>query len=75
MKRKNKKIVWGRSPVEQLYKATVRYIEKNGGSALVVGGIAIVQEGGDERRYGIIVEVFGKKPIMPNPELLTPKGR
>ena len=66
------KIKWGKTPAEQLYKAVVRYIEANGGTAVVIGSIALVQETPLKFNYGVMVRVTGKKPIFKVKETLTP---
>ena len=63
-KKKAEKIKWGRTPIEQLYKAVVRYVEANGGTAVVIGGIALVEEGPNKFNYGIMVRATGKKPTF-----------
>jgi hypothetical protein len=57
-----KEIKTGDKYIDNLYKAVVDYIKNRGGSVVVIGGIALVQE--DERKfnYGVMVRVTGKKP-------------
>lgn len=61
-KQKKRKIKWGKDPTSQLYKSAVRYIESVGGSASLVGGIAIVQDSPLKYKYGVMVRIVGKLP-------------
>ena len=61
----NKKIKWGKGVTDKLYKAVVGYVEANGGTAVVIGGIALVDEGTAKYNYGVMVRVTGKKPVFP----------
>ena len=60
--KKKKTIKWGNDVTDKLYKAVVAYVEKNGGTAVVIGGIALVQEDARQFNYGVMVRVIGKKP-------------
>lgn len=55
----------GRDTVSRLYNSVIEYVEELGGSCIVIGGIAIVQEDPNENRFGIMVRVLGKKPTFP----------
>jgi len=64
MKRK-REIKTGNIVTDRLYKAVINYIEENGGSVVVIGGITIVGEGLDFN-HGLMVNFTGKKPISNN---------
>jgi hypothetical protein len=49
---------------EELYKATINYIKTNKGTVVVIGGIAIVDEGLGKYKYGLMIRIMGKKPIF-----------
>ncbi len=52
-----------RDPVSQLYRAVKRYVETNGGTVVVIGGIQIEQPlGGRELNYHVTVRCLGKLP-------------
>ena len=50
--------------LDSLYKAVMKYVEKHGGTALIIGGVAIVQESPLEFNYGVMVRITGKKPVF-----------
>ena len=60
--KKNRKIKTGDKTMDNLYKAVQDYIEKRGGSVLIIGGIALVQESPLKYNYGLMLRVTGKKP-------------
>ena len=62
--KEEKKIKTGDKTRDNLYKAVQEYVEKRGGSALVIGGTALVQESPLKYNYGVMVRVTGKKPII-----------
>ena len=65
MKKKYKKIIVKDDIlVDRLYRAVVNYIENHGGTALVIGGIALVQESPLKFNYGIMIRITGKKPVF-----------
>lgn len=64
--KKEKKIVWKRDVTDQLYKAVFNYVKKHNGTAVVMGGIALVKEGPNDFNYGIMVRCTGKLPEFPN---------
>ena len=48
---------------ERLYKAVAAYVEKNGGTVVVAGGIQIQEWPGDgEFRYTVAVKCSGRRP-------------
>lgn len=52
-----------------LYKAVSAYIKANGGTAIVVGGIQIIQWPNDGGfKYTVGVRVTGKRPVFEKPE-------
>lgn len=57
-----KEIKTGDKYIDNLYKAVVDYIKNRGGSVVVIGGIALVQEDEHKFNYGVMVRVTGKKP-------------
>ena len=62
MKSKKRKIKTGEKTTDKLYEAVRDYIEKNGGSIIVIGGIAIVEESPLKYNYGLLIRITGKKP-------------
>lgn len=65
---KRKRINTGNSTYNRLYTAVRDYVEKNGGTILVIGGTALIDEG-EKNKYGIMVRCFGKKPNFPKNNL------
>ena len=63
-KRKTSKvrINTGDAVVNRLYTAVRDYVEKHKGSAVVIGGISLVDEGRGPFNYGIMVRCTGKRP-------------
>lgn len=59
-----KKIKWGNTPTDRLYKAILAYVKAYEGTAIVIGGIALVREGPSEFNYGIMVRCTGKLPVF-----------
>ena len=59
-----KKIKTGKKDIDILYEAVRTYIENRKGKVVVIGGIALVQEGIAKFNYGLIVRVTGKKPVF-----------
>jgi len=59
---KKSEIKTGDKTTANLYKAVQDYIEKRGGSVLVIGGTALVQESPLKYNYGLMVRITGKKP-------------
>ena len=60
-----KKIKTGNKIINKLYEAVRDYIESKGGTVVVIGGIAIVQEDSIRKfNYGIMVRITGKKPLI-----------
>ena len=57
-----KKIKTGDKIVDALYSAVRDYIESRSGNVVVIGGIAVVDEGTAKYNYGLMVRVTGKKP-------------
>lgn len=64
MEKKSRKIKWKNDVTDRLYKAVLDYVEKNHGTALVIGGIAIVEEGTSKYNYGVMIRCTGKKPAF-----------
>lgn len=60
----NKKIKTGNSTTDKLYEAVRNYIEERDGSVVIIGGIALVQEGPLEFNYGVMIRITGKKPVI-----------
>ena len=60
-----RKIKTGKDDTDILYEAVRAYIENRGGSVVVIGGIALVQESPLKYNYGLMVRVTGKKPTNP----------
>ena len=53
----------GRDPTMQLYRSIRLYVESNGGSLVVIGGIEVQQWPGEpEHAYKVAVKVMGRKP-------------
>ena len=63
MKPSKKKVKTGDKYTDDLYTAVIRYVEKNSGTVVVIGGIALVDEG-KKNEYGVMVSVLGKRPIF-----------
>ena len=59
---KKTRISTGCSVTNRLYTAVRDYVEKNHGSVVVMGGIALVEEGQSPDHFGIMVRCLGKKP-------------
>jgi predicted ATP-grasp superfamily ATP-dependent carboligase len=51
----------GRDLISQLYRAVVRYVNKNKGTVVVIGGIQIQHVPG-QHSYYVAVKVTGKVP-------------
>ena len=66
--KKAPKVKWGNSYSDRLLKAAVNYIEKNGGTAVVVGGIEI-QKWPEDRdfNYRLAIKITGLRPDKPTP--------
>ena len=62
MKSKKKTIKTGDKTIDELYRAVMNYIEKRGGSVVVIGEIALVEEGPLKYNYGVMVRVVGQRP-------------
>ena len=57
-----------RDDTDVLYDAAIKYIKNRGGSALVIGGVALVTEPlAPKYNYGLMIRITGKKPenILP----------
>lgn len=59
------KINSGDKTIDNLYQAVINYIQKRNGTAVVIGGIALVDEGDAKFNYGVMVRVTGIKPSLP----------
>ena len=56
-------MVTGRKPIDALYRGVIRYVEANGGSLLVVGGVQVLEWPGDPKaKFSIVVKCMGEKP-------------
>jgi hypothetical protein len=53
---------------DKLYEAVAAYIKELGGSAVVIGGTALVEEGNGKYKYGLMIRIVGKKPQLPIPK-------
>ena len=54
-----------KDPTDKLLGAAANYIEAKGGKALVIGGIAIMQEPTDgEHRFSVVIRCTGRKPAF-----------
>lgn len=66
MKKKvnRKRLITGRDPVDQLYRAVQRYVLANKGTLIVVGGISVMELPGDAEHsnFYICVKCTGGKP-------------
>ena len=60
--KKNKRIKTGDIVIDKLYEAVREYVEKNKGTVIVIGGIAVVRESSLKYNYGIMVRCTGKPP-------------
>jgi hypothetical protein len=65
-KTKVRRIRTGNKATDKLYEAVRSYVEGRGGSVLVIGGVALVDEGIGKYNYGVMVRVTGKKPMFKN---------
>ncbi len=63
-KRAARRVKWGNDVTDKLLKAVVAYVEAHEGTVVVVGGIALVQEGPREFNYGIMVRCTGRLPVF-----------
>lgn len=62
-KAKRDPLAGDRTPTGQLYRAVRRYIESNGGSILVIGGVQIESWPGEgEFKFVLGVRCMGRKP-------------
>ena len=67
-KKRVRKLNTGNRHVDALYKAVIKYVESRGGTAVVIGDIALVQEDPFRKfNYGVMVRITGKKPNFPSP--------
>ena len=57
-----RKIKTGDKVIDSLYSAVRDYIENRGGTVVVIGGIALVEEGTAKYNYGLMIRITGKKP-------------
>lgn len=62
-----RKLNTGDRTTDKLYQAVIDYIEKRDGKALIIGGVAVVDEG-RKFNYGLMVRITGKKPKFPQKE-------
>ena len=62
--KKERTIKTGDKSTDALYKAVVGYVKKRKGSVVVIGGIALVQEGPEKFKFGLMVRCVGKKPVF-----------
>lgn len=63
--RKKDPLAGDRTPTGQLYRAVRRYIEANGGSILVIGGVQLQSWPGDsEFKFTLGVRCMGKRPTQ-----------
>jgi hypothetical protein len=68
--KKTSKVVYGKTPVDQLYKAVHRYVERHGGNLIVIGGVEIQEWPGDVTgKFKIAVNCLGKKPTFKKAEV------
>jgi hypothetical protein len=61
--KRGKKVETGDKLTDNLYEAVRAYIEARNGSVVVIGGVAIVEEG-LKFNYGLMVRITGKKPVF-----------
>lgn len=55
-----------RTPVGQLFRAVRRYVNANGGSIVVIGGIYVLEWPGDAAgKFTVAVKCLGRKPNAP----------
>lgn len=66
-KQSKRKMVTGRDPTSQLYRAVIRYVESHKGSILVIGGVQIEQWPEDRKGMFVLgVRCLGRKPEKKN---------
>ena len=61
------RLIQGRDPVSQLYRASLRYLESRSGSAVVIGGVVVVEEPGRPATFILGVRITGKQPVKDDP--------
>jgi len=67
--KKAPKVKWGNSDSDRLLKAAVNYIEKNGGTAVIVGGIEIQKWPEDQDfNYRLAIRITGLRPNKTTPD-------
>ena len=57
-----KKITTGDKTVDKLYEAVRDYIETRKGKVVVIGVIALINEGTAKFNYGLMIRITGKRP-------------
>ena len=62
MKPKRFSTIPGRDPISQLYRAVIRYVEANGGTLAVIGGISIIRFDERDGNFTVGVRCSGKRP-------------
>ncbi len=62
MKVRKKRITSGDKTLDNLYSAVIKYLNYHGGTAVTIGGMAIVQEEVSEHKFGIMIRILGNKP-------------
>ena len=63
---KKVRITTGNAILNRLYSSARDYVEAHKGSCVVVGGVAIVDEG-KPHSYGVMVRFLGRKPVYQLP--------
>jgi hypothetical protein len=69
VRKARKRIATGDVATNRLYEAVAAYVEKNGGSVVVIGGIQIQEWPGDGKfKFTVAVRCSGRRPVYATPE-------
>jgi hypothetical protein len=61
--------ITGRKPIDQLYRAIIRYVESHKGKIVVIGGVEVQECPGDAQfNFRIAIRCTGRKPKFADKE-------